>query len=309
MSKRKPSVSATIDNFFKEKKKEKKIEISDDLFDINTYSGLVNISLSHIVANKDQPRKTFNDETIQELANSIKEQGIISPIMVRPKGKKYEIIVGERRYRAAIKAGLKDIPALIRKVSKNDIIIKSLIENIHREDLNNIDRAMALKTLKDSLCISWDKVAFKLGLTKRRVLYLVGLLDLPEEIKEDIRSKKLTEKHGRALRKLKDSKDEILKVSKIVKDEKLSGDETIKLAKEVKKSRFGNIIEFDLTEFKKRKNLTSKVIDNGSLFLGDLEKIENLDGSELLKEERDRLARTLNSIVLKIKNIIERLNL
>jgi len=309
MSKRKPSVSATIDNFFKEKKKEKKIEISDDLFDINTYSGLVNISLSHIVANKDQPRKTFNDETIQELANSIKEQGIISPIMVRPKGKKYEIIVGERRYRAAIKAGLKDIPALIRKVSKNDIIIKSLIENIHREDLNNIDRAMALKTLKDSLCISWDKVAFKLGLTKRRVLYLVGLLDLPEEIKEDIRSKKLTEKHGRALRKLKDSKDEILKVSKIVKDEKLSGDETIKLAKEVKKSRFGNIIEFDLTEFKKRKNLTSKVIDNGSLFLGDLEKIENLDGSELLKEERDQLARTLNSIVLKIKNIIERLNL
>jgi len=309
MSKRKPSVSATIDNFFKEKKKEKKIEISDDLFDINTYSGLVNISLSHIVANKDQPRKTFNDETIQELANSIKEQGIISPIMVRPKGKKYEIIVGERRYRAAIKAGLKDIPALIRKVSKNDIIIKSLIENIHREDLNNIDRAMALKTLKDSLCISWDKVAFKLGLTKRRVLYLVGLLDLPEEIKEDIRSKKLTEKHGRALRKLKDSKDEILKVSKIVKDEKLSGEETIKLAKEVKKSRFGNIIEFDLTEFKKRKNLTSKVIDNGSLFLDDLEKIENLDGSELLKEERDQLARTLNSIVLKIKNIIERLNL
>ena len=309
MSKRKPSVSATIDNFFKEKKKEKKIEISDDLFDINTYSGLVNISLSHIVANKDQPRKTFNDETIQELANSIKEQGIISPIMVQPKGNKYEIIVGERRYRAAIKAGLKDIPALIRKVSKNDIIIKSLIENIHREDLNNIDRAMALKTLKDSLCISWDKVAFKLGLTKRRVLYLVGLLDLPEEIKEDIRSKKLTEKHGRALRKLKDSKDEILKVSKIVKDEKLSGDETIKLAKEVKKSRFGNIIEFDLTEFKKRKNLTSKVIDNGSLFLGDLEKIENLDGSELLKEERDQLARTLNSIVLKIKNIIERLNL
>jgi len=309
MSKRKPSVSATIDNFFKEKKKEKKIEISDDLFDINTYSGLVNISLSHIVANKDQPRKTFNDETIQELANSIKEQGIISPIMVQPKGRKYEIIVGERRYRAAIKAGLKDIPALIRKVSKNDIIIKSLIENIHREDLNNIDRAMALKTLKDSLCISWDKVAFKLGLTKRRVLYLVGLLDLPEEIKEDIRSKKLTEKHGRALRKLKDSKDEILKVSKIVKDEKLSGDETLKLAKEVKKSRFGNIIEFDLTEFKKRKNLTSKVIDNGSLFLGDLEKIENLDGSELLKEERDQLARTLNSIVLKIKNIIERLNL
>ncbi|NQT67056.1 MAG: hypothetical protein HQ569_05720 [Actinobacteria bacterium] len=103
--------------------------------------------------------------------------------------------------------------------------------------------------------------------------------------------------------------DDVLKVSKIVKEEKLSGDETIKLVKEVKKSRFGNITDFDLTEFNKRKNLTNKVIDNGNLFLDDLEKIKNLKVSELLKEERDQLARTLTGIVLKIKNIIEGLNL
>jgi len=308
MSKKKPSVGKAVDDFLREKKKED-IGLSDYWFDTNSSKGLVNIPLSQLIEDKNQPRKTFNRETIQELANSIKEQGIISPIMVRPKGSKYVIIAGERRFLAAQVAGLKSIPALIRKASKNDITLLSLIENIQREDLNDIDRASALKKLKESTGFTWELIGSKLGLSKRRVLDLVGLLDLPEEIKEDIRSKKLTEKHGRALKKLKDNKDEMLKVSKIIKDEKLSGDETLKLAKEVKKSRFGNIIEFDLTEFNKRKNLTSKVIDNGSLFLADLEKIENLDGSELLKEERDRLAKTLNSIVLKIKNIIERLNL
>ena len=308
MSKKKPSVGKAIDDFLREKKKED-IGLSDYWFDTNSSKGLVNIPLSQLIEDKNQPRKTFNRETIKELANSIKEQGIISPIMVRPKGSKYVIIAGERRFLAAQVAGLKSIPALIRKASKNDITLLSLIENIQREDLNDIDRASALKKLKESTGFTWELIGSKLGLSKRRVLDLVGLLDLPEEIKEDIRSKKLTEKHGRALKKLKDNKDEILKVSKIVKEKKLSGDETIKLVKEVKKSRFGNIMEFDLTEFNKMKNLTSKVMGNGSLFLADLQKIENLDGSELLKEERDQLSRTLNSIVLKIKNIIERLNL
>jgi ParB family chromosome partitioning protein len=304
----KPSVGDAVAKLIKEKKK----KIPDDWFDINTSKGLVNIPLSQIIEDKNQPRKTFNSETIKELANSIKEQGVISPIMIRPKGRKYEIIAGERRYKAAIKAGLGEIPALIRKVSNGDARIISLIENIQREDLNDIDRASALREIKVNLGLPWTAIGKKLGLTKQRVLDLVGLLDLPEEIKKDIRSKKLTEKHGRALRKLKDNKDEMLKVSKIVKENKLSGDETLKLAQKVKKNRFGSRDEVEpeaFTESKKRQNQTGEVIENGRLFLADLEKIENLDGSELLKEERDSLARTLNSIVLKIKNIIEGLNL
>ena len=308
MGKKKPSVEKAADDFFREKKKGD-IGLSDGWFDTNSSKGLVNIPLSYIVVNKDQPRKTFNEVTIQELANSIKERGLIMPLVVLPKGNKYQIIVGERRYRAAIKAGLKEIPALIRKESKSEAFIDSLIENIHREDLNSIDKAEGIKALKASLDLPWEAVAKRLGLTKRRVLDLVGLLDLPEKTKKDIRSKKLTEKHGRALRKLKDNEDEMLNVSKIVKEEKLSGDETIKLVKEVKKSRFGNITDFDLTEFNKNKILASKVIDSGNLFLDDLEKIKNLKVSEILKEERDQLARTLNGVVLKIKNIIEGLNL
>ncbi|GAI10735.1 unnamed protein product, partial [marine sediment metagenome] len=251
MGKIKPSVGDAVAKLIKEKKK----KIPDDWFDINTSKGLVNISLTHIVVNKDQPRKTFNDETIQELANSIKEQGIISPIMVRPKGRKYEIIAGERRYKAAIKAGLGEIPALIRKVSNGDARIISLIENIQREDLNDIDRASALREIKVNLGLPWTAIGKKLGVTKQRVLDLVGLLDLPEEIKEDIRSKKLTEKHGRALRKLKDNKDEMLRVSRIVKENKLSGDETLILAQKVKKNRFGSRDEIEsgaFTESKKK---------------------------------------------------------
>ena len=142
MSKKKPSVGKAVDDFLREKKKED-IGLSDYWFDTNSSKGLVNIPLSQLIEDKNQPRKTFNRETIQELANSIKEQGIISPIMVRPKGSKYVIIAGERRFLAAQVAGLKSIPALIRKASKNDITLLSLIENIQREDLNDIDRASA----------------------------------------------------------------------------------------------------------------------------------------------------------------------
>ena len=194
MAKKKPSIAGKIDEIFKEKEE----ELSDDLFDVNTVKGMVNISLSRLIPNPNQPRKTFYEQTILELAKSIKEQGVLSPIIVRPKGEKYEIIAGERRYKAAGEAGLKEIPALIRKVSNGEARIISLIENIQREDLNDIDRASALKDLKKSLSLTWVELGKKIGLSRNRVLELVSLLDLPDEVKEDIRQKKLTAKHGRA---------------------------------------------------------------------------------------------------------------
>jgi len=235
MVRKKTSVEATVSEFFNEGKK----EISDDLFDLSNSSGLVNISLSRILRDKNQPRKTFDDKTIEELANSIKEQGMINPITVRPQGNNFVIIAGERRFLAASRAGLKTVPALIKQVSKNYVMLISLIENLQREDLNSIDRAEGIKALKVNLGLPWNQIGKKLGLSKQRILDLVGLLELPDEIKKDIRNKKLTEKHGRALRKLKDDKDKILKVSNIIKEEKLSGDKTLKLTKEIK-SRFGS---------------------------------------------------------------------
>jgi len=272
VAKKKTSVEDTIDKFFKEKKDKD----TDDLFDATTSEGLVNISLSRIVQDKNQPRKTFDDSTIKELADSIKEQGIINPITVRPHGKKFVIVAGERRFLAAKLVGLKTIPAIIKKVSKNDVMLISLVENLQREDLNSIDRAEGIKALKVNLGLPWTEVAKKLGLSKQRVLDLVGLLALPEKIKKDIRDKKLTEKHGRALRKLKGGSNKIIEVSKIVKDKKLSGDDTLKLAKEVK-TRFGSLSVYQGEEEAKAKperNPSWEVIKACKILLSEIKGIK-----------------------------------
>jgi len=309
VAKKKTSVEDTIDKFFKEKKR----QYSSDLLDASTSEGLVNISLSRIAQDKNQPRKTFNDSTIKELAASIKEQGIINPITVRPYGKKYVIVAGERRFLAAKEAGLKVVPALVRNVSKNDVMLISLIENLQREDLNSIDRAEGIKALKESLSLPWVEVAKKLGLSKQRVLDLVGLLGLPDEIKEDIRTRKLTEKHGRALRKLKGSSNEVFKVSKIIKEEKLSGDETLKLAKEVK-TRFGSRrLDPGVESFKVKpgRNPACKVIKVCENLLSEIKDIKMSFSfhTEMAGDDKKELKEILLAVTEKIEDFIRTYNL
>jgi len=309
VAKKRTSVEDTISEFFKEKKKER----PSDLFDVNTPTGLVNISLSRIIQDRNQPRKTFDERTIKELADSIKEQGIINPITIRPYGEKYIIIAGERRFLAARQAGLKTIPAVIRKVSKNDVILISLIENLHREDLNSIDRAEGIKALKVNLGLPWTEVAGKLGLSKQRVLDLVGLLNLPDEIKEDIRSRKLTEKHGRALRKLKNDKEKVLKVSKIVKDKKLSGDDALRLAKEVK-TRFGNCRIYPEEKVFKAKsghNPARRMIKTCENLLSEIKDTRTSFSfhTEMTADDRKELKDILLAITGKIDDFIKTYNL
>jgi len=309
VAKKKTSVENTIDEFFNGKKR----QYSSDLFDVSTSKGLVNISLSRIAKDKNQPRKTIDSSTIKELASSIKEQGIINPITVRPYGKKYIIIAGERRFLAAKEAGLRTVPALIRKVSKNDVMLISLIENLQREDLNSIDRAEGIKALKVNLSLPWTEVARKLGLSKQRVLDLVGLLNLPDEIKEDIRSRKLTEKHGRALRKLKDSKDEIFKVSKIIKEKKLSGDQTLKLAKEVK-TRFGSCRldpEAEGFKVKPEQNPAWKVIKVCKNLLSEIKDAEASFplNTEMTGEDKKELKEMFFAVTGEIEDFIKTYNL
>jgi len=306
MVRKKTSVEATVSEFFNEGKK----EISDDLFDLSNSSGLVNISLSRILRDKNQPRKTFDDKTIEELANSIKEQGIINPITVRPQGKNFIIIAGERRFLAASLAGLKTVPALIKQVSKNDVMLISLIENLQREDLNSIDRAEGIKALKVNLGLPWNQIGKKLGLSKQRILDLVGLLELPDEIKKDIRNKKLTEKHGRALRKLKDDKDKILKVSKIIKEEKLSGDKTLKLTKEIK-SRFGSYRLDDLAHANSISGPTPNPFTNAinicQAFLIAIKDLRNNNAhqEELQLEHKKELKEILLAVTSQIQDFIK----
>jgi len=309
MAKKKTSVEDTISEFFLDKKD----KIPEDLFDVSTSRGLVNISLSRITQDKDQPRKTFNQKTIKELSDSIKEQGIINPITVRPLGEKYIIVAGERRFLAARQAGLKVIPAVIREVSKNDVRLISLVENLHREDLNSIDRAEGIKALKESLSLPWVEVARKLGLSKQRLMDLVGLLNLPDEIKEDIRSRRLTEKHGRALRKLKGGKNQILKVSKILKDEKLSGDGALKLAKEVK-TRFGSRSVYsgkEVLKDKPEKNPFFNIVKACQNLLLEFKNIKegSYSSTDISENERRKLKEVLLKVSLEIEDFVKKYSL
>jgi len=203
---------------------------------LNAEIEFFNIPLAMIIEDKEQPRKVFDKNTIGELSNSIKEQGVISPITVRPTdNNKYRIIAGERRFLASKMAGLKDIPAIVRRsVEDIDVRFLSLIENIQRDDLNDIDKGKALKELKEKHGFTWEEIGSKLGLKKRRILQIVSLLNLPGEIKEDIRKKKISSRKGLEIKKIKDSKIAKEVHKKIVEDN-LSLKDTEELVKDIKK--------------------------------------------------------------------------
>lgn len=155
--------------------------------------------IEQIRPNKNQPRKSFSHEKLEELAASIREQGIIQPLVVTRKENFFEIIAGERRWRAAQKAGLHEVPVVIREASENNVLELALIENIQRQDLNAIEEAQAYRSLVDHLNISQEDVAKRVGKNRTTVTNSLRLLKLPEEIQHDIVEERLTMGHARTL--------------------------------------------------------------------------------------------------------------
>ena len=157
------------------------------------------IKLSQIVVNPYQPRKVFDEESIQELALSIKEHGVLQPIIVRKKGKKYELVVGERRFRATQLALLDDIPAIIKSFSDQQMMELSILENLQREDLTPIEEAEAYQTLIEKLSFTQEELAKRLGKSRPHIANHIRLLGLPETIRQLMNEGKLSMGHGRAL--------------------------------------------------------------------------------------------------------------
>jgi ParB family transcriptional regulator, chromosome partitioning protein len=149
--------------------------------------------------NKNQPRKHFAAEKLEELAASIREQGIIQPLVVTKKDDYYEIIAGERRWRAAQKAGVHEVPVVIREASEDKVLELALIENIQRQDLNAIEEAQAYRSLLEHLAISQDDVAKRVGKNRSTVTNALRLLKLPEDVQRDIIEERLSMGHARAL--------------------------------------------------------------------------------------------------------------
>lgn len=177
--------------------------------DVDENDKVLEIQLSKLRANPYQPRKKFSDESIQELASSIKEHGVIQPIIVRSVIKGYEIIAGERRWRAAQVCNLNTIPAVVRDFTDQQVMEIALIENLQREDLNAIEIANAYQMLIDQFSLTQEELSVKVGKSRSHVANFLRLLQLPKEIKDYVSRGTLSMGHARAIVGLENDQDRI----------------------------------------------------------------------------------------------------
>lgn len=177
------------------------------------------LAISKIAANPFQPRKIFEEESLQELSESIKEHGIIQPIVVRGNGKRYEIVVGERRYRAAKLAGLIEIPAIIKDLTEQEMMELAILENLQREDLTPIEEADAYQNLMENLNVTQEQLAKRLGKSRPHIANLVRLLQLPDKIREQVNIGELSMGQGRTLLGLKNKRRIPELAQKVIKEQ------------------------------------------------------------------------------------------
>ena len=192
------------------------------------------VRITQIEPNREQPRKNFDEDALQELADSIKQFGLLQPILVQDRKTYYEIIAGERRWRAAKLAGLKEVPVIIRDYSAQEIVEISLIENIQREDLNPIEEAQAYKRLLTEFNLKQDEVAERVSKSRTAVTNSMRLLKLCDEVQQMIIDEMLSTGHARALISIEDPEQQYMIAQKIF-DEKLSVRDVEKLVKNLNK--------------------------------------------------------------------------
>jgi len=166
---------------------------------------IINVQTDQIKPNPFQPREDFDTQSIEELAQSIKEKGVIQPLLVRRKGDYYELIAGERRLRAASLLNLKEIPIIVKDVEDRDSLELALIENIQRQDLNPIEEAHAYQYLIDKFKITQEKISEFLGKARVSITNTLRLLNLPQEVQEEIKKGRISFAHGRALLEIEDA--------------------------------------------------------------------------------------------------------
>lgn len=196
-------------------------------------SGEQMMKINMVEPNRDQPRKKFEEDALLELADSIKQFGVLQPLLVRKRKDYYEIIAGERRWRAAKMAGVKEVPVIIKDYTEQEIVEIGLIENIQRENLNPIEEAMAFKKLLEELNLKQDEVAERVSKSRTAVTNSMRLLKLDERVQEMIVDDMISTGHARALLAIDDKEQQYDLANKIF-DEKLSVRETEKLVKEIK---------------------------------------------------------------------------
>lgn len=222
----KPKIVKTV-------KEEKKVAVdTKKSSQQETSNGERMMKISMIEPNREQPRKKFDEDALQELSESIKQYGILQPLLVSDKKDYYEIVAGERRWRAAKMAGLKEVPVVVKEFSTQEIVEISLIENIQREDLNPVEEAMAYKRLIDEFHLKQDEIAERVSKSRTAVTNSMRLLKLDSRVQQMMVDEMISAGHARAILAISDPEQQYNAAMKVF-DEKLSVRETEKLVKSI----------------------------------------------------------------------------
>lgn len=227
------------------------------------------VPINDIEPNHLQPRTRFDEDSLHELADSIKQYGIIEPLIVQKRDRRFEIVAGERRWRAARIAGLKEVPVVVKEFAENEIFTIALIENLQREDLNPIEEAIAYQKLIQELNLKQEEVAEKVSKSRTAITNSMRLLKLDQRVQQMLVDEMITEGHGRALVPITDLEEQF-KIAMKVFDEKLSVRETEKLIKKIQEDK------------KKLENVT---------------KLEERDDSFIYRDLEEKLKQTLGTKV------------
>ena len=235
------------------------------VYESATKEEIIEIELSELRANPYQPRKVFNDESLQELTDSIKEHGVFQPIIVKKSIKGYEIIAGERRVRASKKAGLTTIPAIVRNLNDEQMMEIALLENLQRENLSAIEEAIAYRAMIDKLNLTQEELSAKVGKSRSHITNLLGLLRLPAEVQAMVNNNEISMAHARVLSKLDDDA-KIIEMAHEIIDNKIPvrklefQAETLEKKNKTEKTKTGDKnTEFRYAEDLLREKLDTKV--------------------------------------------------
>ena len=227
--------------------------------------GVLTMKINEVEPNRDQPRKNFDEDALLELSDSIKQFGVLQPLLVRKRKEYYEIIAGERRWRAAKLAGVKEVPVIVKEYTDQEILEIGLIENIQRENLNPIEEAIAYKRLLEEFNLKQDEVAERVSKSRTAVTNSMRLLKLSDKVQQMIIDDMISTGHARALLAIDDPELQYTLANKIF-DEKLSVRETEKLVKEIKNPK---------------KPKEKKVIENAFIYQDLEEKMKSVFGTKV----------------------------
>lgn len=235
------------------------------IYESATKEEIIEVPIAELRVNPYQPRKVFNDEALQELSNSIREHGVFQPIIVKQSIKGYEIVAGERRYRASKMAGLTTIPAIVRSFTDEQMMEIALLENLQRENLSAIEEALAYKSMIEQLSLTQDELSKKVGKSRSHITNILGLLRLPKEVQQLVAENKISMGHARVLSKI-ESDEKILEMAHQIVENKLpvreienmaANPEVEKKVKMVRKASASN--EYKYVEDMLRDKLDTKV--------------------------------------------------